>query len=306
MRYENHRTLQVAFALVLVGCLVAGTQALAIDLPTGKVDQKAKFAKDGSITIETLAGSIEIIGWDKNEIQVTGTVEEKAKKFVFDVGKKKARLKVESPDNTKGNVKGSNLIIHLPRRCKVDVSSVSADITVDKVTGRLYPQTVSGDVKVSGTLDEIEVETVSGEIDLDVESGSVRANSVSGDLALNGVKGDVNAETVSGEILVRGGTFKRFDANSVSGDVEFHGALNGDGTFRFNSHSGDIVLYLPANTSADFEINTFSGDIDNAFGPEAERTSEYVPGKELEFTTGNGDARVRIHTISGDVELLKT
>ncbi len=305
MRYENHRTLHVAFALVLVGCLIAGTQVLAIDLPTGKVDQKAKFAKDGSVTIETLAGSIEIIGWDKDEIQVTGTVDEKADKFVFYVGKKKARLKVEYSRESKRSVDGSELTIHLPRRCKVEVGTVSADITADKVTGRLYPETVSGDVKVSGTLEEVEVETVSGEIDLDVESGSVRANSVSGDLALNGVKGEVNAETVSGEILVRGGEFKRLDANSVSGDVEFHGALSGDGTFRFNSHSGDIVLYIPANTSADFNVNTFSGDIDNAFGPKAERTSTYTPGKELEVTTGNGDARVRINTFSGDVELLK-
>ena len=305
MRYENHHTLHVAFALVLVGCLIAGTQVLATDLPTGKVDQKAKFAKDGSVTIETLAGSIEIIGWDKDEIQVTGTVEEKAKKFVFEVDKKKARLKVEYPDNTKGNVEGSHLTIHLPRGCKVDASTVSADITAEKVTGRLYPQTVSGDVKVSGTLEEVEVETVSGEIDLDVESGSVRANSVSGDLTLNGVKGEVNAETVSGEIMIKGGVFKRFDANSVAGDLEFHGALSGDGNFHFNSHSGDIVLYIPANTSADFSINTFSGDIDNSFGPKAERTSKYTPGKELEFTTGNGDARVRINTFSGDVELLK-
>ena len=53
----------------------------------------------------------------------------------------------------------------------------------------------------------------------------------------------------------------------------------------------------------EFEVETFSGRIKNAFGPEAERTSEYAPGQELRFTTGGGDASVEVESFSGTVEI---
>ena len=38
-------------------------------------------------------------------------------------------------------------------------------------------------------------------------------------------------------------------------------------------------------------------------GPEARRTNQYTPEKELSFTTGGGGARVSIETFSGAVKI---
>ena len=65
-----------------------------------------------------------------------------------------------------------------------------------------------------------------------------------------------------------------------------------------------MELVLPAATSADFDVTTFSGHITNAFGPEAKRTSEYGPGKELSFSTGTG-GRIVARSFSGNVHLRK-
>ena len=54
-----------------------------------------------------------------------------------------------------------------------------------------------------------------------------------------------------------------------------------------------------------FEVDTFNGDIDNCFGPKAKRTSKYTPGWELEFVEGNGDARITITTLNGDVTICR-
>ena len=70
------------------------------------------------------------------------------------------------------------------------------------------------------------------------------------------------------------------------------------------SHSGDITLTLPANVSAEFEASSFSGDFRNAFGSNGSK-SQYGPGRTLNFTAGDGDARVSITTFSGDVDLVK-
>jgi hypothetical protein len=67
--------------------------------------------------------------------------------------------------------------------------------------------------------------------------------------------------------------------------------------------SGTVVLAVSPGIAADFEVSTFSGGISNAIGPEARRTNQYTPEKELSFTTGGGGARVSIETFSGGVKI---
>ena len=64
----------------------------------------------------------------------------------------------------------------------------------------------------------------------------------------------------------------------------------------------DLVLDLD-ELDADFYIETYSGSIKNDIGPEARRSSEYGPGRELRFTSGGGGARVSIESFSGSVKL---
>ena len=64
-----------------------------------------------------------------------------------------------------------------------------------------------------------------------------------------------------------------------------------------------MKLSLPANTSARFDAETFSGSIDNELGPDGGRTSQYGPGRRLDFETGDGDGRVSIDTFSGSIQI---
>ncbi len=70
--------------------------------------------------------------------------------------------------------------------------------------------------------------------------------------------------------------------------------------------SGDLTVRAVPEGSLDYEVTTFSGDITNCMGGEAERVSKYGPGRRLNGTRGDGGpdgARVRLKTMSGDVEL---
>jgi DUF4097 and DUF4098 domain-containing protein YvlB len=286
--------------LALLVTLGAGT-AIAQE----KVDETKPAAADGTVIIKNVSGTIEVVGWSKNEIHVTGTLGRGTEKLEFDVDGDRAEIIVKLPKHAK-DVDGSDLYISLPQGSRVKVSTVSADITAEKVTHELALSSVSGDVTADGKLDEVEAETVSGDIELTVESGEVSAESVSGDIHLEGVRGDVSATTVSGDVHVEGGVFRRLKSGSVSGGIEFIGKLDEDGSYSFSSHSGDIMLRLPANVDAEFEVSTFSGDIDNDFGPEGKRTSKYAPGRELHFKAGAGSALVEIETFSGDVRLVES
>jgi hypothetical protein len=50
-----------------------------------------------------------------------------------------------------------------------------------------------------------------------------------------------------------------------------------------------------------FDLSTFNGEIRNCFGPKAQRTDEYTPGRELRFQEGSAEARVRVKTLNGDI-----
>ena len=82
-----------------------------------------------------------------------------------------------------------------------------------------------------------------------------------------------------------------------------HKNVNPSSRYSFESVTGSITLRVPVGAAADYEIETFSGDIRNDFGPQARKTSEYLPAKSLSFSTGSGGARIQAESFSGVVRL---
>jgi hypothetical protein len=290
---------------LIIGAAVALAGLLAgAALAQETVDKRLAAAADGTVVIKNLAGSVTIYGWDKKEVHLEGTLDKQVERLDFDRDGNRILIEVVYPRRMH-QVKGCELIIHLPQDSRVEASTVSADIEVQDVKGKLDLSSVSGDVDATGEPAEVDVETVSGAITLTVETDEVHAESVSGDVMLRKVRGKVEVETVSGDIEVEGGRIARLRANSVSGDCTFDTELADDGDYVVESHSGDTRFYLRGKVNAEFDVTTFSGDIDNDFGAAAERTSKFSPGKELHFTVGSGNGRVQIETFSGDVALIK-
>ena len=251
-----------------------------------KVDETRSVNSDAAISINVLSGDVTIIGWDKDEVKVTGTLDPKAKKFEISGDKKSMEFKVEYPRRTK-NIDGSTLKFMVPENCRLSVECVSAEIDIAKLTG------------------PIGVESVSGDITVDCKSPDVEIESVSGGITVDGVENRLDISIVSGEADITAGKLSEFSFNAVSGGLRLVADAAKDGDWEISCHSGDVVLLLPGDISAEFEIDTFSGDIDNAFGQKARRTSKYAPGKELFFTNGDGDANIEISVFSGEVRLEK-
>jgi FAD/FMN-containing dehydrogenase len=78
--------------------------------------------------------------------------------------------------------------------------------------------------------------------------------------------------------------------------------LRPDGQVEGQSVSGNVNLNFAAAPSAEIDVQSFSGDIKNCFGPKPVE-QHYGPGSRLQFTNGEGHARVRIITKSGDIRL---
>jgi DUF4097 and DUF4098 domain-containing protein YvlB len=291
--------------VLLILALTIGGRAAAAD-----IDETRAADPDGQVTVSIISGSIEVSGWDRDEVRVTGTYEDDVEEFIFERDGGEVNIRIETPDRSFGNMDVSAyLVIQVPENSELDIGTVSADIDVAGVRGEQQLQSVSGNVSAEAYDGNIEAGTVSGKVDVesavDESDGEWGLSSVSGDVRATGLSGDLRAEVVSGEIEINGGSYSRVRAESVNGDIALSGGLVGDGRIDMESVNGGIDVVFTGPLSASFEIETFNGRIRNCFGPEPERTSKYAPGLELDFTEGDGDGRVSVSTLNGSIEVCK-
>jgi DUF4097 and DUF4098 domain-containing protein YvlB len=269
-----------------------------------KVDETRPLRADGEVRVSNVAGDIKVVAWNRNEVKVTGTLGEDVERFEFTGGDAAVEIRVILPRRGCHNCDGSaELVINVPTKARLEVDTVSADITAQGTDGVQRLNSVSGDVEVRSKSGDLTLKSVSGDVTVEGSAARARveAKTVSGSVVVRGVEGEIRGGSVSGGVEVRDSRAERLELQSTSGSVEYRGPLLGSGTYDFQSVSGSVELELVGTRDAAYDVSTFSGDIDNAFGPKPRRTSEYGPGRELRFTEGKGAARVRINTLSGEV-----
>jgi DUF4097 and DUF4098 domain-containing protein YvlB len=260
----------------------------------------------GTVEISNTAGTVTVTGWDRNEVEVTGELGKGTERLDFTKADKITRIKVVLP-NRSNNVEDTDLIVKVPATSLVSVNTVSADIGVQGVRGTQRLQSVSGEMRTEASGEDIECRTVSGDVNIagSGRKGLVSITTVSGDAIATRLAGEVNGSTVSGNLTLGVGETSRSRLRSTSGDLTLQGSLAADARLDIESISGDVRLDLVGKTGADFDVASFSGDIRNCFGPQPVRTDEYAPGKEWRHQEGDGSARVRIKTLSGDVSVCR-
>ena len=287
---------------------IIGVAALALVTTANarEVDETVDAASAGHVDIINISGSVEVYGWSKSSVEVTGELGDKVEELVLERNGDKVLVKVKVPRNNSNNI-SSDLTVRVPAGSSIDVSTVSADITSEGVRGEQHLHTVSGDVEAEAADSDVAAESVSGDVDVTGDGSDIetQANTVSGDVTVINVSGAVAAEAVSGDLLVRDGSFDRAMLNSVNGEIDYHAGLRNGGKLVIETVNGEVDVQFHGDVSARFDVETFNGDIDNCFGPKAERTSKYAPGWELSFTQGDGDGRVSIKTLNGDVDICR-
>jgi len=297
----------IAMAVVAVAAActaLAGTPVQALR----QVHEEREADPGAVIEVANVSGRLTIKGWDRKALEVTGTLGDEVERLEISGNAQRLEVRVILPKRSIRGDCDADLELHLPRAADLELSTVSADITVSDFAGELQAESVSGDVGVAGQMKGIEIEVVSGEVTLAGQAPKVHIEAISSDVHLEHLapepRTELAVETVSGDIIVSG-TLAGCELESVSGDLLFDGDLVADGVYDLTSHSGDVHLLLQADADARFDLSTFSGELTGTLVTEMteRRHSRSAPGEELDFTLGAGRARVRVETFSGDVEI---
>ncbi|CAN5277578.1 DUF4097 family beta strand repeat-containing protein [soil metagenome] len=250
------------------------------------------------IKVYLLHGSVHVVGWDRDSLAVTGTVEKGSLFFGGSGGSAKLGVWEE-----KGFEAGTaRLEVRVPAASTIWIKSESADVSVSGVTGGLDVYSVTGAVRIEGSLRQLYAESMGGRLDVAASAPSVRLKTAGGAIAFRGGGEDVTISTVSGRIDATAGRPLRARLETVTGDIHFAGGVERGGSLTFQTHSGAVNLGLPSGLDAEISVATFQGDITNGLDPRKTADRD-LRGREVSFLSGRGGAQIWVRTFSGDVIL---
>jgi DUF4097 and DUF4098 domain-containing protein YvlB len=246
----NRKLIHFSLATALVAIALAST-ATAQDF-----QKTYRIGAGGQVRIGNVSGDVMVTGYDGDSIIVTATKK----------GRDRDKIEVEDRSGT-ANV---DIGVKYPKNCYCD-ASIRFEVQVPRSVQYDfdYISSVSGDVRVAGLTGRLNASAVSGDVHITDVSGSVNASSVSGDVQveINRLEGsdDMKFNTVSGDVSVTlpGSLDADVDMSSFSGSIrtdfgievrsERHGSRKsaraklGEGTRRLkmSSVSGDLSLRHP-------------------------------------------------------------
>jgi DUF4097 and DUF4098 domain-containing protein YvlB len=296
----------IAFALIAAAAPVsAGAQDGVQIRGITSIDTTVKLDRGGAVDLSLISGRIRVTGWDRQDVKISASIE--SGRLEFSANSSRVSLSVDDNDDSDGNRRHRNhnvgdarYDVSVPRGARLILEAVSGDVTASGSQGEIDATSVSGDVEVSDGVRSVNAESVSGSVRVATVNGNLRTETVSGDLRAQSVTGNVEASSVSGNIHLVGVQSRDVRTETVSGDITYTGSIEPSGRYGFEAHSGEIRLNIPRGAGAQFSVETFSGDLSTDFPVTIPPRSGRGDGR-VEFTIGDGRARVTAETFSGRI-----
>lgn len=241
----------------------------------------------GSVNLKPGAGSAVVLAYtthsDKVEVDQTSTVDHRR------IEVRTHALSDQKPTADENKV---DFEIAVPPGVSVTVSTVSAPITADGVSGELNLSSESGQVTVrNANRSHVIVEGVVAPVSL------TNLSAARIDITANG--GAVQLTNVWGP---------KIHVATSSGNISYQGDCSGVGSYKFSTHSGSIELTLPETASVDLAAHTYNGTLENDFPLQKKSHTSSPPpkqGSSFAGTSHSGASAVELQSISGRIRVKK-
>jgi DUF4097 and DUF4098 domain-containing protein YvlB len=273
------------------------TSALAL-VATQQTDTIVAVGRGQRLEVNAYGGGITVSAWTRNAVRVEANT---AGPDRVEISSSATTISVRT-QGRRGPPSEVELKISAPPWMALSLAGVHTNVKVRGSQAPVAVETVEGEVDVTGGNGLVSLRSVQGSVTLQAARGRISVNSVNEDVTVTKSSGDINAETVNGEITLDLVDATTVDANTVNGDISYHGPIRNGGRYSFSTHNGDITLTVPDGTNASVAVSTFNGEFESEFPVPL---SGMRKGKGFNFTLGNGSAQVTLESFQGTIQLIR-
>ena len=251
--------------ITLLTCLLTLTCAAPVTTVTAQrrdfkerdeINRTFQLGAGAHVEVSSIRGPVEITTGDSAtaEVQIIRSARTRAdleyhKIEVEQTGNGLVVRGVQEPEQRqRENIQvDHHVILKLPRRIDLTVSSVSGSLKIGDVDGQTQVNSISGSGNIGNIAGKLQVSSISGSLEVGNVGGDARVNSISGNLGLGQVNGSLDVSSVSGGLHATLLTLSPHGIHirSVSGSIEigFKSEINAD--FNAESVSGEVYLNVP-------------------------------------------------------------
>ena len=229
-----------------------------------------KLNSGGRVTLETFNGSVEVLGWDRDTVDITGTKyasrEEVMRDIKIDAVSDPAALRVRAIKPFDHNCNcGARMIVKVPRKVLLDlVQTSNGSVRLESVTGNARLKTSNGSIRVWSVEGDIEATTSNSSIELAQSKGAASLRTSNGRIKADNVRGSFDAHTSNSSIdaqvaELESGRALTLDTSNGSINLVMDSFKGND--IRAHTSNSSINLRLPESTQAEVRASTSNGNI---------------------------------------------
>ncbi len=305
--------------------LTLGGSALAMVLLAGcdldgrdnQVTQDFHYSYDlqqgGHLDLTNTNGSVEVTGWDRNSIDVSGTKYAPDQdgldrvKVKVDAQGDTARISTELPKGDGWHMHGNYGVryrIHVPRKIRLDrVETTNGSITAENLEGGGKVNSTNGKLSLTRLNGDYSVTTTNGSIELEECNGNDRAETTNGAVRGRQKAGSMDAESTNGSIdlvLEEPSDRKPIRVSTTNGSVTLALAQYRGNPIKAETTHGTVNLRLPENINARLNAETSMASISNDL---ALSSTEESSKHELRGQLGSGGPEISASSSMGAIRI---
>jgi len=267
----------------------------------------------GRVSVESFNGSIEVVGWEQNSVEVNGTkhasFREALNDIKVDVDATPAAIRIHASRADGFHNAGVRFSIRVPRKAVLElISSSNGRIDVDGVEGNARLRTSNGGIRVQRLKGDLQAETSNGTIETAELNGNASLRTSNGSVRGDASGGWFEAVTSNGRIEVRlmdPATSRPVRLHSSNGHIELSLDAKELPEVRATTSNSSILLRMPAAASARVRAYTSHSPVSSEFGElhaDGERRRTH---SEIEGTIGHGGPLLDLETSNGPIKIQK-
>lgn len=222
-------------------------------------------------------GRIAVLGSERNEVKLEWQTLGGAKQGVrIDAAKSESGVRIDSRG------RAVDLLIEVPRRFDLDLTTRGGNISVRSVEGTISGETMGGNLVLKDIQGDLTLSTKGGNISIADSDADGKISTMGGNITITNVAGNARVSTMGGNIVLE--------------NVAQRGEYSIDRIIQVSTMGGNItVAHAPQGAKAE----TKGGDIT------VKKSAKFVEAKTMggSITIGEHDGRVNASTMGGNVSV---